>query len=68
MLATRVLFLASVFNVRTCSVVHERRFDFLDIHYLRFKKDAVCSCVLLKRKAQALGRIPSVDQFTSKER
>ena len=26
MLATRVFFLASVFNVRTCSVVHARRF------------------------------------------
>jgi len=31
MLAARVFFFASAFNVRTSSVVHERRFDFLAI-------------------------------------
>jgi len=31
MLAARVFFFASVFNVRTCAVVHAWRFDFLVI-------------------------------------
>jgi hypothetical protein len=31
MLAARVFFFASVFKVRTCSDVHARRFNFLDI-------------------------------------
>jgi hypothetical protein len=31
MLAARVFFLADVFNMRTSTVVHARRFDFLAI-------------------------------------
>jgi len=47
MLAARFLFLANVFNVRICFVVHHWRFNFFGILFSPIATDDICSCVFL---------------------
>jgi hypothetical protein len=50
-LAAGLFFFASVFRVRTCSVVHARRLDFLAIEITPVSNEKVRSCSIRQSKA-----------------